>query len=257
MAATFWICAILAVLGALGMVFSKKAVHSALCVALTMLNLAVLYATLDAPFLSMVQVIVYTGAVMMLFLFVLMIVGVDSSDSLKETIKGQRVPAILGGLAFGIMLVGMLGNVVTYDLGLDAANARAGSNMQGIANLVFVDDIFAFEFTSALLITAAIGAMVLAHREHHTPKPTQRELSEARFKSGKHPGSLPSPGVYARHNAVDTPALLPDGTMSELSVPKPLAARGALKAVVVADHSEVAALSRGEAVITAQDGMEG
>jgi NADH-quinone oxidoreductase subunit J len=155
------------------------------------------------------------------------------------------------------MLVGMLGNAISYDIGLANAEARAGSNMQGIANLVFVDYIFAFEVTSALLITAAIGAMVLAHREHHTPKPTQRELSEARFKSGNHPGSLPSPGVYARHNAVDTPALLPDGTMSELSVPKPLAARGALKAVVVADHSEVAALSRGEAVITAQESVEG
>lgn len=256
MAIAFWTCAALAVIGALGMVFSKKAVHSALFVALTMLNLAVLYATLDAPFLSMVQVIVYTGAVMMLFLFVLMIVGVDSSDSLKETIKGQRVPAILGGLAFGVMLIGMLGNTVTYDLGLEAGDLRSGANMQGIASLIFVDYIFAFELTSALLITAAIGAMVLAHREHHTPKPTQRELAELRFKSGRHPGSLPSPGIYARHNAVDTPALLPDGTMSELSVPKPLAARGALKAVVVADHSEVAALARGEAVITSQETVE-
>jgi NADH-quinone oxidoreductase subunit J len=257
MAFAFWVCAVLSVLGALGMVFSKKAVHSALCVALTMLNLAVLYATLDAPFLSMVQVIVYTGAIMMLFLFVLMIVGVDSSDSLKETIKGQRVPAVLGGLAFAVMLIAMLGNSVTYDLGLSAGDLRAGSNMQGIARLVFVDYIFAFEVTSALLITAAIGAMVLAHREHHTPKPTQRELAEARFKSDRHPGSLPSPGVYARHNAVDTPALLPDGTMSELSVPKPLAARGALKGLVVADHGEVAALVRGEAVITSQESVQG
>ena len=252
----FWVCAVLSVLGALGMVFSKKAVHSALSVALTMLNLAVLYATLDAPFLSMVQVIVYTGAVMMLFLFVLMIVGVDSSDSLKETIKGQRIPAVLGALAFGVMLVGLLGNVITYDLGVEAANASKGSNMQGLAALIFVDYIFAFEVTSALLITAAIGAMVLAHREHHTPKPTQKELALARFRSGKHPGSLPPPGIYARHNAVDTPALLPDGTMSELSVPKPLAARGALKATSVSSQAEVAALSRGEAVITSQESAE-
>ena len=84
----FWICAVLSVIGALGMVFSKKAVHSALFVALTMLNLAVLYAVLEAPFLSMVQVIVYTGAVVMLFLFVLMVVGVASSDSLTESIQG-------------------------------------------------------------------------------------------------------------------------------------------------------------------------
>jgi NADH-quinone oxidoreductase subunit J len=92
--------------------------------------------------------------------------------------------------------------------------------------------------------------MVLAHREHHTPRPTQKDLSIARFKSGNHPGSLPSPGVYARHNAVDTPALLPDGTMSDISVPKPLASRGALKAVNLQDQGEVAALNRGEAVIS-------
>ena len=98
--------------------------------------------------------------------------------------------------------------------------------------------------------------MVLAHREHHTPKPTQKELALARFRSEKHPGSLPPPGIYARHNAVDTPALLPDGTMSELSVPKPLAARGALKATSVSSQAEVAALSRGEAVITSQESAE-
>ncbi len=99
---TFWICATLAVLGALGMVLSRKAVHSALFIAMTMINLAMLYVAQDAPFLGMVQIIVYTGAVMMLFLFVLMIVGVDASDSLVETIKGQRV---LAGVAF----VGFLG----------------------------------------------------------------------------------------------------------------------------------------------------
>ena len=255
----FWTCAALSVLGALGMVFSKKAVHSALFVALTMLNLAVLYAILNAPFLSMVQVIVYTGAVMMLFLFVLMVVGVDSSDSLTETIKGQRVAAVLGAVALGVIVIGLIGNVVTYNFGLDSATNNAGGNMQGLANLIFNRYLFAFELTSALLITAAIGAMVLAHREHHTPKPTQQELAKARFLSGKHPGSLPPPGIYARHNAVDTPALLPDGTMSELSVPRPLASRGALKSIDISATEEVSALSRGEAVITSQssDQVEG
>jgi len=253
MLVAFWVCATLAVVGALGMVFSKKAVHSALFVALTMLNLAVLYAVLQAPFLSMVQVIVYTGAIMMLFLFVLMVVGVDASDSLKESIRGQRVPALLGGAALAVILIALLGNVITYNLGIESANGEYGSNMQGLAALIFTRYLFAFEATSALLITAAIGAMVLTHREHHTPRPTQRELAEGRFRSGVHPGSLPSPGVYARHNAVDTPALLPDGTMSELSVPKPLAARGVLKAMSLVDQEEVAALSRGEAVVSSQN----
>jgi NADH-quinone oxidoreductase subunit J len=104
-AVVFWICSVLAVAGALGMVLSRKAVHSALWIALTMINLAILYVANSAPFLGMVQVIVYTGAVMMLFLFVLMVVGVDSSDSLIETIKGQRLAA----LVLGIGLAGLLG----------------------------------------------------------------------------------------------------------------------------------------------------
>ena len=86
------------------MVISKKAVHSALFIALTMINLAILYVANAAPFLGMVQIIVYTGAVMMLFLFVLMVVGVDSSDSLIETIKGQRAAALLFGVGFSILL---------------------------------------------------------------------------------------------------------------------------------------------------------
>jgi NADH-quinone oxidoreductase subunit J len=94
--------------------------------------------------------------------------------------------------------------------------------------------VFAFEVTSALLITAAMGAMVLAHRERLVPKPTQADLARRRMRdyatSGKHPGPLPAPGVYARHNAVDTPALLPDGTPSEASVSRVLAARGSVRA---------------------------
>lgn len=241
MSFVFWVCAIVAVLGALGMVFSKKAVHSALFVAMTMISLAVLYAALEAPFLSMVQVIVYTGAVMMLFLFVLMVVGVDSSDSLKETLSAHRIPAILGGLALAVLLASQLGNFTLQNVGLSEANSIG--NLQGLAKLIFGDYLFAFELTSALLITAALGAMILAHREHHTPRPSQRDLSIARFKSGRHPGSLPPPGVYARHNAVDTPALLPDGTLSELSVPKPLAARGALKGKEVMGQTEIASIT--------------
>ncbi|MFN8183323.1 MAG: NADH-quinone oxidoreductase subunit J [Candidatus Nanopelagicales bacterium] len=229
-AAVFWICGALAVLGALGMLFSRKAVHSALFLAMTMINLAIIYVSLSAPFLGMVQVIVYTGAIMMLFLFVLMVVGVDSSDSLVETVKGQRPAAILFGLGFAVLLLGLLGSG-TSDLpagSLADANAAAGGNVQGIAQLIFTQYVFAFEVTSALLITAALGAMILTHREHITPKPTQRERSEARFRSG-HPSPLPPPGTYARHNAVDTPALLPDGSAAEISVPRPMALR----------HSEV------------------
>jgi NADH-quinone oxidoreductase subunit J len=244
---TFWLLAPLMVAAALGILFARKAVHAALLLAVVMIGLAVLYAVQDAPFLFAVQIIVYTGAILMLFLFVLMLVGVDASDSVVETIKGQRLMAIVVGIVFGVLLV--LGvSQVTLGLvtGLDEANADG--NIQGLAQLLFSDFVFAFEATSALLITAAVGAMVLAHRERLTPKPTQASLAAQRMRDyadhGKHPGPLPSPGVYARHNAVDTPALLPDGTPAESSVSRVLTARGTIRsAPALAD--DIAELQRG------------
>ncbi len=246
-AVVFWVCAILAVAGALGMVLSRKAVHSALWIALTMINLAVLYVANSAPFLGMVQVIVYTGAVMMLFLFVLMVVGVDSSDSLIETIKGQRLAAILMTLGLGILLVWGIGSGLadSTTVGLEEANAVDGGNVEGIANLIFTQYLLVFELTSALLITAAMGAMVLAHRDRWKDVASQRSLSIARFRDGGHPGNLPNPGVFARHNAVDTPALLPDGGTSDLSVPDPVRARGDERPVDKADLDEVRQITEG------------
>lgn len=248
----FWVCALVAVAGALGMLLSHKAVHSALFIASTMISLAVLYVAQDAAFLGMAQVVVYTGAVMMLFLFVLMIVGVDSSDSLVETIKGQRVAAVVFALAFAALLVSAVGSA-TYDaVGLDAANSADGSNVQGIAHLIFGRYVLAFEVTSALLITAALGAMVLAHRERHTPRPTQRQQSEQRVRSGS-PQNLPGPGVYARHNAVGTPALLPDGTPTDRSVPEPLRGVSAAVGVDHEDTQRVSTLAAGGAVLPRTD----
>ena len=221
---TFWVCATLAVIGALGTVLSRKAVHSALFIAMTMINLAILYVAQDAPFLGMVQIIVYTGAVMMLFVFVLMVVGVDASDSLVETLKGQRV---LAGVAFvgflGLLLAGIIGSLDgTTVAGLNEANAEHGGNVQGIGVLIFTRYLLAFEITSALLITAAVGAMILTHRERVEPRKTQAQLSTEKFAPDRHPGNKPNPGVYARNNAVDMPALLPDGSIAVESVPGPL-----------------------------------
>src|SRR5215217_8200160 len=205
------------VLGALGMILARKPVHSALCLAAVMISLAVQYAAQGAPFLFAVQIIVYTGAILMLFLFVLMLVGVDAADSLVETIKGQRPLAALAAVGCGALRVLAVGDPV----GLAQANAENGGNVQGIAALIFNRYVFAFEATSALLITAAVGAMVLAHRERLASKRSQADLTVDRMRryaeSGQHPGPLPTPGVFARHNAVDTPALLPDGTASDLS----------------------------------------
>jgi NADH-quinone oxidoreductase subunit J len=228
----FWVLAPIMVLAALGILFVRKAVHAALLLAVVMISLAVLYAVLDAPFLFAVQIIVYTGAILMLFLFVVMLVGVDASDSVVETIRGQRVLAIIFGLLLGVVLCVALGQIsLGTAVGLDGPNS--GGNIQGLADIMFSRYVFAFETTSALLITAAMGAMVLAHRERLTPKPTQASLAAQRVKDyaekGLHLGPLPPPGVFARHNAVDTPALLPDGTASEASISRVLAARGTVR----------------------------
>jgi NADH-quinone oxidoreductase subunit J len=238
----FWILAPIMVLAALGILVVRKAVHAALLLAVVMFGVAVLYAVLEAPFLFAVQIIVYTGAILMLFLFVVMLVGVDASDSVVETIRGQRALAVLCGLLLGAVLVIGLGQITLGTVvGLEAANE--GGNVPAVANIIFSRYVFAFEVTSALLITAALGAMVLAHRERLTPKARQAELARQRLRdyaeSGKHPGPLPTPGVFARHNAVDTAALLPDGSAAASSVSRVLVARGTVRsAPALADDIE-------------------
>jgi NADH-quinone oxidoreductase subunit J len=227
----FWILAPIMVVCALGLLFARKAVHCALLLAVVMISLAVLYVVQDAPFLFAVQIIVYTGAILMLFLFVLMLVGVDASDSVVETIRGQRLFAAVVGLIFGALLViGVAQVSVGVVTGLGVANT--GGNVEAIAKILFTTYVFAFEVTSALLITAALGAMVLAHRERLTPKLSQGDVAARRMReyadTGRHLGPLPPPGVFARHNAVDTPALLPDGTPSSASISRVLAARGSV-----------------------------
>jgi NADH-quinone oxidoreductase subunit J len=223
-AVLFWILAPIALIGAAGMVAAAKAVYSAMFLAMTMIILAVFYIAQDALFLGVVQIVVYTGAVMMLFLFVLMLIGVDSAESLRETLRGQRWSAIAAGLGFGVVLVAGIGNVATTGF-TGLAGANAAGNVQGLAQLIFTRYLWAFELTSALLITAAIGAMVLTHRERSDRRKSQRELSRERFRAGAHPTPLPTPGVYARHNAVDMPALLPDGTYAAASVSQVLTRR--------------------------------
>ena len=250
----FWVCGGLAVIGAIGMLISHKAVHSALWVALTMINLAVLYVVQSAPFLGVAQVVVYTGAVMMLFLFVLMIVGVDASDSLVETIKGQRRVAILAGVVLVIALVLLLGNSFSIQAAeLANADSAYGGNVQGIAALLFGKYVLIFELTSALLITAAVGAMVLAHKERTAPRKSQAVMAKELFASGNYKGPLPSPGVYARHNSVDTPALLPDGSVSEISLPGPIVARGSAKPVNQNDINEVQIISEGLGLVSTDE----
>jgi NADH-quinone oxidoreductase subunit J len=227
-AVLFWVLAPLTVAAALGMLLVKKAVHSAILMASVMVNLAIFYIAQDALFLGIVQIVVYTGAVMMLFLFILMLVGVDSSDSLTETIPGLRPIAITAALGFGGLMMSLISRATLgrNAIGLEAANSLG--NVQGIAQLLFSRYVWPFEVVSALLITAALGAMVLAHHQSIQVRPTQRQLSTQRFrgKSLANAAGLPAPGVFARHNAVDVPALLPDGTPAANSINATLQARG-------------------------------
>ncbi len=237
----FWAMGTVMVASALGMVLARKAVHCALFLATIMISLAIMYAAQGAPFLFAVQIIVYTGAILMLFLFVLMLVGVDSSDSIVETIKGQRLLAALVGVLFGVVFaVAVAQTTVGAVAGSDVANENG--NVYGIAALLFSNYMYAFELTGALLTAAVLAAMVLAHRERLTPKQDQRSMAKQRMadyaESGKHPGPLPTPGVYARHNANDTPALLPDGSISELSISRTLRARGSMKGALANDINE-------------------
>ncbi|AKJ11494.1 NADH:ubiquinone oxidoreductase subunit J [Streptomyces incarnatus] len=239
----FWVLGTVAVIGALCTVLMKKAVHSALCLAGTMIVLAVFYLANGAYFLGVVQIVVYTGAIMMLFLFVVMLVGVTAADSLRETIKGQRWLALLCGAGFGILLFAGIGNASLKEFaGIGQANVNG--NVEGLASLIFTKYVFAFEITGALLITAAVGAMVLTHRERTERAKTQRELSEQRVREGTHVPPLPAPGVYARHNAVDIAGLLPDGTPSELTVSKTLRERGQIRDVSAEALNDLRALEQ-------------
>ena len=130
---TFWLLAPIAVIGALGMVLARNAVHSALWLVLTMLSLGVFFVVQQAPFLGLVQVVVYTGAIMMLFLFVLMLVGRDVADSLIETLRGQRVAAVVLGLGLAALLATGTYRALsgTGSVGLAAANQQYGTNPAG------------------------------------------------------------------------------------------------------------------------------
>ncbi|HWB66707.1 MAG TPA: NADH-quinone oxidoreductase subunit J [Mycobacteriales bacterium] len=225
----FWLLAPIMTAAAVGMVVARSAVHAAIMLAAVMLGLAAFYTVEAAPFLAVVQVVVYTGAVLMLFLFVLMLIGVDSTDSLVETLRGQRFAAAVVGIGFTVLLVAALDGAVAGFAPKGVGHAEAGhGNVTAIAYQLFSRYVFAFEATSALLITAGLGAMVLAHREPIAARRTQlQRMRERAARGGAAMAPLPGPGVYADHDAVDTPALLPDGRIAIGSVPEHLRASSA------------------------------
>lgn len=226
----FWILAPTMVIAALGLIFSRRTVYAALSVVLVMISLAVLYVAQEAPFLGIAQVIVYTGAVMMLFLFVLMLVGVDVADSFGDTLGAHRWVAALFGVGLGAVLVAVVLRAADIaPQGLTAAN-EAG-NPSAVARIIFGDYVITLQVVGILLITAAVGAIVLTHQQRLVRKVGQRERADARVAAGEVLTPLPAPGVYARSNAMDVPALGPDGRPLEHSVSRVLRIRGQQRSV--------------------------
>jgi NADH-quinone oxidoreductase subunit J len=160
----FWVVAPLAVLAAVLMLLQRNAVYAALLLVLVQFALAVFFVLLDAHFLAAVQVIVYAGAIMVLFLFVIMLLGVDRREALVEPLRGQRVLAVGLGLAMiALVWLGIaLGGGLLFRA--PAAEVPPGGNVQAVSEVLFTDFVFPFEVTSVLLIVAAIAAMVLAGR---------------------------------------------------------------------------------------------
>ena len=207
----FWVIAIVTVVPSLALLFARKAVHVAVAVVLAMIGLAVAYVMLAAPFLGMVQIVVYTGAVMMMFVFVLMLIGVSGKESLTETIKGQRWVGLLVATGIGALLIGVVSRVVVN------VQAPTEGNPDAIAGALFGRMVVIMETLGFVLIVAAVGALVLTHVPRLAPKHTQREIAEDRVRVGANPVNKPMPGVYARHNALDVPALDPHGEPIEES----------------------------------------
>ncbi|HZK04310.1 MAG TPA: NADH-quinone oxidoreductase subunit J [Actinomycetaceae bacterium] len=259
--AFFWIVAPLIVVAALALMFARKPVYAAVAMVFVMIGLAAMYIAQEAFFLGIVQIIVYTGAIMMLFLFVLMLIGVDVSESILETIKGQRVAAAIFG--FGV-LIGLAGVVVSVtapqSVGLEAANAD--TNPVGVAIVIFQNYPFTMQLAGALLIVAALSAMTLTHTDRIGPKIRQKDIADAKMAAWAERGGriaqLPSPGVYSRTNRATVPAIGPDGEPVEGSVAHVLRIRGQEDTIAdVAPEAIRATLTPGTVGLTRAPGMPG
>jgi NADH-quinone oxidoreductase subunit J len=172
----FWVFAPLSVATAIGMIVVRNAVHAALFLVVNFFTIAVMFLLLDAPFLFAVQIVVYAGAIMVLFLFVIMLLGVDRGDEAGERLFGQRTTAVILAVAIVAELATAIragiGFATRAPEGFEAANP--GGNPAALADVLFRDYFFPFEVTSILLIVAAVAAMVLALRRSRAI--TQREI---------------------------------------------------------------------------------
>ena len=177
----FWVFAPISIAAAVGMLVMRNVIHAALFLVVNFGCIAVMYLLLDAPFLFAVQIIVYAGAIMVLFLFVIMLLGVDRSDVRTERLFLQRPLAIVLAVAFLAEITVAIRAAVGFSTlapeGFD--ELQANGNAQAVAEVLFRDYFFPFEVTSILLIVAAIAAMVLAQRKVRAVSQAELEAAEA------------------------------------------------------------------------------
>ena len=170
--------------GALGVVLNSNPVHAALSLVGTLFGIAVLFVAQEANFLAAVQVIVYAGAVVVLFLFVIMLFGVDQAESLTvEPIKGQRVLAAVFGVGvLALVLIALVGGsrVITGQPSVSGALSDSEPDINQLARNLFSEYVFAFEVTSVLLVIAVVGTVILARRPPRpiAPEPESELLEE-------------------------------------------------------------------------------
>ena len=165
--------AIVMVACALGVLFCKKAAHSVICMVGVMLGLAVLYIANSAPFLGVAQIVVYTGAIMMLFLFVIMLIGIGTSDDYARQSRGAIVSAVLGGLGLIVIVATAILKSVPTPHKADEVDPYSNQPITDLAITLFQEHWLSMELAGALLITAAVGAMLLTHSDRLAPKADQ------------------------------------------------------------------------------------
>lgn len=243
----FWIVASLMVLGALGVLLFRKAAYAALSMVVVMVGMAVLYFALQAPFNGAVQVIVYTGAILMLFLFVIMMIGLGATDGYLEQRRGYIWAAVFLGAAMAALIVAAIFHSTVVGPGTFAADPYSNVPVTALALELFAEHWLTIQVVAMLLITAAVGAVLLTHSDNLGPKLTQKTVARARMKlfqtTGRHVGQLTPPGVWATGNSVDNPAV--DGATLETveeSIPRVLRVRGLEKPMTQVDPQVAEAL---------------
>ncbi len=166
-AVIFYLAALTAVVGALGVVVARNPIHSAMFLVMALMSIAVHYVLLGADLAAAVQVIVYASAVVILFLFVIMLLGVDSPDPRKDDyFSPQRVIAVAVSVMFAatLLLIGGTRWAVGARTETGPLEKEGFTNVELVAETLFTKYVWVFELTAALLIAAVIGAVVLARR---------------------------------------------------------------------------------------------